>query len=184
MALGHGTFGLGRFGAGPFEVGTRWGVYDDVLCPGERTFTFLENVLTEVMALFPGKYVHVGGDEAPKFRWHDSPAAQAVMRRHGLASEDELQRYFMKRIEQLLVSPGRRLIGWGEILPGGLPPQAAAVSARRHGGGAVLVVCNRADIAALVEALSGLVIGAPTPRDLYVVTVPRYGPAKVLRMTN
>ncbi len=120
---------------GPFEVGTRWGVYDDVLCPSERTFTFLENVLTEVMALFPSRYIHVGGDEVPKTRWHASALAQAVMRREGLADEEELQSYFMRRIEAFLARHGRRLMGWDEILQGGLPPEATVMSWQGTAGG-------------------------------------------------
>jgi hexosaminidase len=120
---------------GPFEVGTRWGVYDDVFCPTQGTFDFLENVLTEVMALFPGRYLHVGGDEVTKVGWHASGAAQAVMRREGLADEEQLQSYFMRRIEAFLSTHGRRLIGWDEILQGGLPPEATVMSWRGTAGG-------------------------------------------------
>ncbi len=120
---------------GPFEVGTRWGVFEEVLCPSQKTFAFLEGVLTEVMALFPGRYIHVGGDEVPKVRWQASEQAQAVMRREGLANEEELQGYFMRRIEAFLGSHGRRLIGWNEILQGGLPPQATVMSWQGTSGG-------------------------------------------------
>ena len=120
---------------GPFDVGTRWGVYDDVFCPTERTFQFLQDVLTEVMELFPGRYLHVGGDEVTKVRWHASDSAQAVMRREGLASEEELQSYFMRRIEAFLSAHGRRLIGWNEILQGGLPPEATVMSWQGTSGG-------------------------------------------------
>ncbi|HET7584994.1 MAG TPA: beta-N-acetylhexosaminidase [Gemmatimonadaceae bacterium] len=120
---------------GPFTVATRWGVFDDIFCPTEHTFDFLENVLTEVMALFPGTYIHVGGDEVPKRRWRESDAAQAVMRREGLANEAELQSYFMRRIEAFLTAHGRRLIGWDEILEGGLPPEATVMSWRGTAGG-------------------------------------------------
>lgn len=120
---------------GPFEVGTRWGVYDDVFCPTERTFAFLEGVLTEVMELFPGRYIHVGGDEVTKVRWHASEAAQAVMRREGLADEEALQSYFMRRIEAFLSAHQRRLIGWNEILQGGLPPEATVMSWQGTSGG-------------------------------------------------
>jgi hexosaminidase len=121
--------------SGPFQVATRWGIFEDIYCPTEKTFAFLEGVLTEVMELFPSRYIHVGGDEAPKFRWHASPVAQAVMRQNGLANEEELQSYFMKRIEQFLSSHGRRLIGWDEILEGGLPPEATVMSWRGTEGG-------------------------------------------------
>ncbi len=120
---------------GPFEVGTRWGVFDDVFCPTEHTFTFLENVLTEVMELFPGPWIHIGGDEVPRVRWRESEEAQAVMRREGLANEDELQSWFIARIERFLHEHGRRLIGWDEILEGGLPPRATVMSWRGMAGG-------------------------------------------------
>ncbi len=120
---------------GPFEVGTRWGVFDDIYCPTERTFAFLEDVLSEVMNLFPGPYIHVGGDEAPKTRWEESPAAQEVIAREGLADEHELQSYFIRRIEAFLNANGRRLIGWDEILEGGLAPQATVMSWRGMIGG-------------------------------------------------
>ena len=120
---------------GPFEVGTRWGVFEDIYCPTEETFTFLEDVLTEVMALFPSPYIHIGGDEAPKTRWEESPEAQAVIEREGLADEHELQSYFIRRIEVFLNASGRRLIGWDEILEGGLAPQATVMSWRGTIGG-------------------------------------------------
>jgi hexosaminidase len=120
---------------GPFEVRTSWGVSEDVYCPSEATFTFLEDVLTEVLELFPGRYIHIGGDEAPKVRWEASPTAQAVMAREGLANEEELQSYFIRRIERFLLDRGRRLIGWDEILEGGLAPQATVMSWRGTEGG-------------------------------------------------
>lgn len=120
---------------GPFEVGTRWGVYDDVYCPTEATFAFLEDVLTEVLELFPSRYIHIGGDEAPKVRWEASPTAQAVMAREGLANGEELQSYFIRRIERFLLDHERRLIGWDEILEGGLAPQATVMSWRGTEGG-------------------------------------------------
>ncbi|MFQ5570214.1 MAG: beta-N-acetylhexosaminidase [Rhodothermales bacterium] len=120
---------------GPFEVGTRWGVFEDIYCPSEETFQFLEDVLTEVMELFPGPYIHIGGDEAPKKRWEESELAQEVIRREGLADEHELQSYFIRRIEQFLLAHGRRLIGWDEILEGGLAPEATVMSWRGMDGG-------------------------------------------------
>lgn len=121
--------------AGPYEVGTKWGVYDDIYCPSELTFEFLENVLTEVMALFPSKYIHVGGDEAPKTAWKQSNVAQDVIKREGLKDEFELQSYFIQRIERFLNANGRQLIGWDEILEGGLAPGAAVMSWRGEAGG-------------------------------------------------
>ncbi len=120
---------------GPFEVRTTWGVDEDIDCPSERTFGFLEDVLTEVMSLFPGPFIHVGGDEAPKTRWKASPVAQDVIRREGLKDEDELQSYFIRRIEQFLLQHGKRLIGWDEILEGGLAPEATVMSWRGISGG-------------------------------------------------
>jgi hexosaminidase len=120
---------------GPFEVSTVWGVKDDIYCPHEQTFEFLENVLTEVMELFPSPYIHIGGDEAPKRRWEESPVAQEIIRREGLADEFELQSWFIQRIESFLLQNGRRLIGWDEILEGGLAPQATVMSWRGVNGG-------------------------------------------------
>lgn len=120
---------------GPFEVATRWGVFEDIYCPTERTFTFLENVLAEVLELFPSRFIHVGGDEAPKRRWRESAAAQEVMRREGLRSEEELQGWFLRRIGRWLSERGRRLVGWDEILEGGLPEGAAVMSWRGTAGG-------------------------------------------------
>jgi hexosaminidase len=120
---------------GPFEVATVWGVHQDIYCPSERTFAFLEDVLTEVLELFPSRYIHIGGDEAPKRRWEESDFAQEVIRREGLADEHELQSYFIKRIERFLLANGRRLIGWDEILEGGLAPQATVMSWRGTTGG-------------------------------------------------
>lgn len=112
---------------GPFEVATRWGVFEDIYCPSEETFAFLEGVLTEVMELFPGEYIHIGGDEAPKARWEQSELAQAVIRREGLQDEHELQSWFIRRIERFLNEHGRRLIGWDEITEGGLSPTATVM---------------------------------------------------------
>jgi hexosaminidase len=120
---------------GPFEVSTKWGVEEDIFCPSEQTFQFLENVLTEVMALFPGSYIHIGGDEAPKNRWRASALAQDVIRRERLKDESELQSYFIRRIERFLITHGRRLIGWDEILEGGLAPEATVMSWRGMDGG-------------------------------------------------
>lgn len=120
---------------GPFDVATTWGVFEDIYCPSEATFQFLENVLTEVMDLFPAPYVHIGGDEAPKTRWKASALAQEVMRREGLKNEEELQSYFIRRVEKFINSKGKRLIGWDEILEGGLAPDATVMSWRGEEGG-------------------------------------------------
>ncbi|GAB4021782.1 glycoside hydrolase family 20 protein [Spirosoma koreense] len=105
----------------PYRVSTKWGVFDDVFCPTEKTFTFLENVLTEVMDLFPGKYIHIGGDECPKTVWHKNAYCQQLIKRKALKNERGLQRYFIKRIDQFVTSKGRRIIGWDEILEGQSP---------------------------------------------------------------
>jgi hexosaminidase len=121
---------------GPFKVGTDWGVFEDVYCAGnEKTFDFLEDVLTEVIKLFPGDVIHIGGDEVPKTRWHSCPKCQARMRTEGLASEGELQSYFVRRIEKFLNAKGKRIIGWDEILEGGIAPNASVMSWRGTDGG-------------------------------------------------
>lgn len=120
---------------GPFEAAREWGVFDDVFCTKEATFEFLENVLTEVMALFPGEYIHIGGDECPKTRWKSCSHCQSVMIREGLRDEHELQSWFIRRIERFVNSKGRKIIGWDEILEGGLAPNAAVMSWRGVSGG-------------------------------------------------
>ncbi len=120
---------------GPFEVATEWGVEDNVLCPKEETFKFLEDVLSEVIELFPGKYIHIGGDEVPKDSWKLSKYCQDLMKLEGLKDENELQSYFIKRIESFLNSKGKTMIGWDEILEGGLAPNAAVMSWRGVDGG-------------------------------------------------
>ncbi len=121
---------------GPFEVASIWGVKEDVYCAGnEKTFEFLENVLLEVMELFPGEYIHIGGDEVPKTRWEKCPKCQARIRKEGLADESELQSYFIRRMEAFLNEHGRKLIGWDEILEGGLAPRATVMSWRGEEGG-------------------------------------------------
>jgi hexosaminidase len=120
---------------GPFQVHTVWGVTRDIFCPSEQTFTFLEGVLEEVMELFPSPYIHIGGDEAPKDRWRESEVAQEVIRREGLADEEELQSWFVRRVEAYLNAKGRSIIGWDEILEGGLAPNATVMSWRGTAGG-------------------------------------------------
>ncbi len=121
---------------GPFEVFPRWGVVEDVYCAGrDETFNFLEGVLTEVIGLFPGKYIHIGGDECPKTRWKKCPFCQARIKAEGLKDENELQSYFIQRIEKFLISKGRKIIGWDEILEGGLAPEATVMSWRGITGG-------------------------------------------------
>jgi hexosaminidase len=111
------------------------GAHANVLCPKEETFTFLQNVLSEVAALFPGRYVHIGGDEVQKEGWRHSAEAQAIMKREGLKDEDQLQSYFVRRIERFLAAKGKLTIGWDEILEGGLAPNAIVMSWRGEAGG-------------------------------------------------
>jgi hexosaminidase len=121
---------------GPFEVFTRWGVVPDVFCAGkEETFNFLQDVLTEVIDLFPSKYIHVGGDECPKARWEKCSLCQKRIKENGLKDEMQLQSYFVGRIEKFLSSKGRKLIGWDEILEGGIAPEATVMSWRGTTGG-------------------------------------------------
>ena len=120
---------------GPFEVAKQWGVLEDVYCPKEETFEFLENILTEVLALFPSQYIHIGGDECPKTRWKNCSHCQTLMLKEGLKDEHELQSYFIQRIEKFVNKKGRKIIGWDEILEGGLAPNAAVMSWRGTEGG-------------------------------------------------
>lgn len=121
---------------GPYEVGTRWGIYDDVLCGGnENIYPFIEDVLLEVFKLFPGEYVHIGGDECPKMRWKSCPKCQSKIKELKLKDEHELQNYVITRVEKFLNKNGKKLIGWDEILEGGIAPNAALMSWRGIAGG-------------------------------------------------
>ena len=116
---------------GPYEVRTRWGISKDVLCAGrESTFEFVEGVLAEVLELFPSKYIHVGGDECPKNRWKECPDCQKRIQEEGLKDEFELQSYFIHRVEKFLAKNGRHLIGWDEILEGGISKTATIMAWR------------------------------------------------------
>jgi hexosaminidase len=128
---------LGCVGFGPtYQVWDKWGVTPNVFCAGkDSTFTFLENVLTEVMQLFPSHYIHIGGDECPKDHWKLCPDCQKRMKELGLTTEDQLQSYFIQRIEKFLNAHGRDIIGWDEILEGGLAPNATVMSWRGEQGG-------------------------------------------------
>lgn len=119
-----------------YEVSSNWGVHKEVFCAGkDSTFGFLEDVLTEVMELFPSKYIHIGGDECPKDRWEACPLCQQRIKAQGLKDEAELQSYFVHRIEDFLRSNGRELIGFDEILEGGLSQTATVMSWRGTKGG-------------------------------------------------
>ncbi|KVV13248.1 family 20 glycosylhydrolase [Flavobacterium sp. TAB 87] len=127
---------LACFPSNDFKVIESWGIFEDVFCAGkEETFTFLEDVLEEVMMLFPSTYIHIGGDECPKTRWEKCPNCQNRIKKEGLKNEHELQSYFIKRIEKYLNANGRQIFGWDEILEGGLAPNAAVMSWRGESGG-------------------------------------------------
>lgn len=121
-----------------YTVAETWGMmnkYNNVLQASDTTFKFLENVLTEVMALFPSPYIHIGGDEASKVWWKQSAVSQQVMRTNGLKTESELQSYFIRRMEKFVNSKGKTIIGWNEILQGGLAPNAVVMSWQGEKGG-------------------------------------------------
>lgn len=131
---GHGLAALTAYPwlgctGGPYAVWTHWGISDDVYCAGkETTFEFIEKVLTEVLALFPSKLIHIGGDECPKGRWKACPLCQQRIREEGLKDEYQLQSYFIHRIERWMHAHGREIIGWDEILQGGISKTANIMS--------------------------------------------------------
>lgn len=130
---GHATAALAAYPhlsctGGSFEVETNWGVFEDIYCPKEETFSFLEDVIDEVIQLFPSKYIHIGGDEAPKVRWKQCEYCQQLIKQEGLKDELELQSYFITRMERYINSKGKKIIGWDEILEGGLAPNATVMS--------------------------------------------------------
>lgn len=131
---GHASAALAaypQFGSSPDPLqapANEYGIFPNLYNLNDATFTFLENVLTEVMQLFPSPYIHVGGDEAIKNQWQASPQIQAKMKQLGLPDDDALQSYFIKRIDTFLAAHGRRTLGWDEILQGGLAPNAAVMS--------------------------------------------------------
>lgn len=127
---------------GPYEVWTEWGVSDNVLCAGnDQTLKFIDDVFTEVMEIFPSEYIHVGGDECPKTKWEKCPKCQARIKKMGLKSdnghskEERLQSFVINHAEKFLNEHGRQIIGWDEILEGGLAPNATVMSWRGEGGG-------------------------------------------------
>jgi hexosaminidase len=118
-----------------YEVATKWGVFKDVYCPTETTFKFLQGVIDEVITLFPGPYIHIGGDECPKEAWKNSRFCQELIAKEGLHDENGLQSYFIRRMEKYILSKGKTIIGWDEILEGGLAPHATVMSWRGVKGG-------------------------------------------------
>jgi hexosaminidase len=117
------------------QVQQTWGVHRDVFAPTEETFKFLQDVLDEVIPLFPSKYIHIGGDECPKDNWKHSPFAQQLIKEKDLKDEHGLQSYFIQRMEKYINSKGKTIIGWDEILEGGLAPNAIVMSWRGEKGG-------------------------------------------------
>jgi hexosaminidase len=159
--------------AEPVEVGTRWGIYTHVLNPSEATITFLQDVLTEVLTLFPGRFVHIGGDEVKTDEWKASPAAQARMKELGLPNEEALGRYIVRQMDAFLARRGRRLVGWDEVLDEGLAPGATimawrgadrAVAAARAGHDVVMTPIDRLylDRAQTADPQEPLAIGGVT----------------------
>ncbi|MBB2148071.1 beta-N-acetylhexosaminidase [Pedobacter gandavensis] len=138
---GHGSAALTAYSflgctGGPYKVQETWGVFDDVFCAGnEQTFAFLQGVIDEVIALFPAKYIHIGGDECPKTSWKKCPKCQQRMKDHQLKNEHELQSYFVQRMEKYVNSKGKSIIGWDEILEGGLAQNATVMSWNGEEGG-------------------------------------------------
>ncbi len=121
---------------GPYQVRTTWGVEEHLLCAGnDSVFQFIEDILTELTAIFPSEYIHIGGDECPTNIWHSCPRCQARMQAEGLQTETELHGYFIRRAEQILHKLGRKMIGWDEILDGGASSTATVMSWRGNKGG-------------------------------------------------
>lgn len=127
---------------GPYEVERDWGIFREVLCAGnDQTFTFIEDVLSEIMEIFPSEYIHIGGDECPKVRWRECAKCQARIRELGVkegqghSAEEQLQSDVIARVERFLNSRGRQIIGWDEILEGGLAPNATVMSWQGINGG-------------------------------------------------
>ena len=118
-----------------YETATKWGVFKQVYCTKESTFKFLEDVFDEVFELFPSELIHIGGDECPKASWKACPHCQSMIKKLGLKDEFELQSYFVTRMEKYINSKGRQIIGWDEILQGGLAPNAKVMSWLGEEGG-------------------------------------------------
>lgn len=121
---------------GPYQAATKWGIFDDVFCAGnDQTFAFLDDVMAEVVQLFPSTYIHIGGDECPKTRWEACEKCKKRMKDEGLKDAHELQSYFVRRMEKTLALHNRKIIGWDEILEGGIAPTATVMSWRGIEGG-------------------------------------------------
>jgi len=139
---------------GKYEVATYWGVFDDIICPTPAAIEFYENVLSEVCDIFPGTYIHIGGDEAPKVRWKESAYVQDLMKREGFDDVEKVQGWFNRQIESYLKSKNRKLIGWDEILEGGISASAGVMSWRGEAGG--ITAANMGNEVVMSPASKGL----------------------------
>jgi hexosaminidase len=144
---GHATAALAAYPefsctGGPIETAKSWGIFKDVYCPTEETFTFLQNILDEVCELFPGKYIHIGGDECPIYRWKESPYCQELIKRENLGDEHGIQKYFTNRIAGYLKTKNKITIGWDEILEDDLDSNAIIMSWRGYNGGVAAATKN------------------------------------------
>ena len=139
-----------------FQVTPDYGVFEDVYCTRESTFKFLEDVLSEVVEIFPGKMIHIGGDECPKTRWKTCPSCQQRIQQEKLKDENELQSYFIKRIQKFLNAKGRNIIGWDEIMEGGLAPGATLMYWRTWLGDMHIAEAARADFKIIMSPLDPL----------------------------
>ena len=166
-----------------YKVAETWGVFHDIYCPSDNTFNFLQDVLTEVMDLFPGKYIHIGGDEVPKDAWKKSVYCQKLIKDLKLKNEAELQSYFIQRIEKFVNSKGRSIIGWDEILEGGLSANATVMSWRGEAGGIAAAKQNHDVI--MTPASGGLYIDHLQGRpELEPLSIGGYSPLSKIYSYN
>ncbi|MBS7563771.1 family 20 glycosylhydrolase [Mucilaginibacter sp. Bleaf8] len=158
-----------------YKVAETWGVFNNVFCPTEKTFGFLQDVLTEVMELFPSKYIHIGGDEVPKVVWKQSAYCHELIKRLKLKNEHGLQSYFIQRMEKFVNSKGRSVIGWDEILEGGLAPNATVMSWRGEAGG--IAAARQHHNVIMTPSSSGLYFDHAQARsDLEPLSIGNFGP--------
>ncbi|WP_158826684.1 family 20 glycosylhydrolase [Mucilaginibacter lacusdianchii] len=158
-----------------YKVAETWGVFNNVFCPTEKTFAFLQDVLTEVVDLFPSKYIHIGGDEVPKVIWKSSPYCQQLIKKLKLKDEHGLQSYFIQRMEKFVNSKGRSIIGWDEILEGGLAPNATVMSWRGEAGG--IAAAKQHHNVIMTPGSSGLYFDHAQGRsDLEPLSIGSFGP--------
>ncbi|UEG52538.1 family 20 glycosylhydrolase [Mucilaginibacter daejeonensis] len=159
----------------PYKVAETWGVFNNIFCPTEQTFGFLQDVLSEIIDIFPSKYIHIGGDEAPKVIWKSSPQVQQMIKKLKLKDEHAMQSYFIQRMEKFVNSKGRSIIGWDEILEGGLAPNATVMSWRGEAGGIAAAKQNH-DVV-MTPSSSGLYFDHSQARsDLEPLSIGGYTP--------